>query len=95
MAVAEMKRKFKLGELLVSTGRATQDQVDAALKRSRESGAMLGETLVEMGVVKSFDLLKIVGQQLGLPTVELRPGLIESADGSGFLYLIMPIRLNV
>ena len=25
----------------------------------------------------------------------LRPGLIQSADGSGFLYLIMPIRLNV
>src|ERR671937_2682278 len=25
----------------------------------------------------------------------LRPGMIESADGSGFLYLIMPIRLNV
>jgi DNA polymerase-3 subunit beta len=25
----------------------------------------------------------------------LRPGLLESADGSGFTYLIMPIRLNV
>jgi DNA polymerase-3 subunit beta len=25
----------------------------------------------------------------------LRPGLIEAADGSGFIYLIMPIRLNV
>ena len=25
----------------------------------------------------------------------LRPGLLESADGTGFLYLIMPIRLNV
>jgi DNA polymerase III subunit beta len=25
----------------------------------------------------------------------LRPGLLEAADGSGFLYLIMPIRLNV
>jgi DNA polymerase-3 subunit beta len=25
----------------------------------------------------------------------LRPGLVESADSSGFLYLIMPIRLNV
>ena len=25
----------------------------------------------------------------------LRPGLIESGDGSGFLYLIMPISLNV
>ena len=25
----------------------------------------------------------------------LRPGLLESADGSGFQYLLMPIRLNV
>ena len=25
----------------------------------------------------------------------LRPGLVEAGDGSGFLYLIMPIRLNV
>ena len=25
----------------------------------------------------------------------LRPGLIEAGDGSGFQYLIMPIRLNV
>ena len=25
----------------------------------------------------------------------LRPGLIQAADGSGFVYLLMPIRLNV
>ena len=25
----------------------------------------------------------------------LRPGLLEAGDGSGFVYLIMPIRLNV
>ena len=25
----------------------------------------------------------------------LRPGLIQSADGTGFQYLLMPIRLNV
>jgi DNA polymerase-3 subunit beta len=24
----------------------------------------------------------------------VRPGLIESADGSGFVYLVMPIRLG-
>jgi DNA polymerase-3 subunit beta len=27
-------------------------------------------------------------------TSPLRPGLIESADGSGFVYLVMPIRLG-
>jgi type IV pilus assembly protein PilB len=73
----EVKRKFRLGELLVSTGRLTQEQVDSALKRSRDSGTMLGETLVDMGLVKNVELLKIVGNQLGLPSVELRPGLID------------------
>ncbi|HEY4329916.1 MAG TPA: ATPase, T2SS/T4P/T4SS family, partial [Phycisphaerae bacterium] len=73
----EIKRKFKLGELLVSSGKINQEQVDAALKRSRDSGTMLGETLVEMGLLKSVDLLKMVGSQLGLPSVELRLGLID------------------
>jgi type IV pilus assembly protein PilB len=75
--VAEIKRKFKLGELLVTTGKLSQEQVDSALKRSRDSGTMLGETLVDMGLVKATELLKIVGQQLGLPAVELRAGLID------------------
>src|SRR4051812_33912316 len=77
MAIAEMKRKFKLGELLVSTGRLKQEQIDGALKRAKDSGAMLGETLVDMGLIKSYELLKIVGGQLGLPAVELRVGLID------------------
>ena len=49
---AEIKRKFKLGELLVTSGKLTQEQIDAALKRSRDSGTMLGETLVDMGLLK-------------------------------------------
>src|ERR1700722_18608980 len=77
MAVAEMKRKFKLGELLVSSGKLTQAQVDSALKRARDAGGMLGETLVDMGLVKPLELLRIVGHQLGMPAVELRAGLID------------------
>src|SRR6188768_2111744 len=73
----EMKRKFKLGELLVTSGKLTQEQVDSALKRSRDAGSMLGETLVEMGLLKSVELLRIVGNQIGLPSVELRAGLID------------------
>ena len=79
MTVKDIKRKFKLGELLVN-GLARlhlQENVDAALKRSRDAGTMLGETLVEMGLLKAVELLKIVGNQVGLPSVELRPGLID------------------
>ncbi len=77
MAVAEAKRKYKLGELLVADGKLTQEQVDSALKRARDANAMLGETLVDMGLVKPLELLRIVGHQLGLPAVDLRPGLID------------------
>jgi type IV pilus assembly protein PilB len=75
--VPDLKRKFKLGELLLSAGRITQEQLDEALKRSKESGMMLGETLVEMKVLQSLELLRVVGKQIGLPAVELRPGLID------------------
>jgi type IV pilus assembly protein PilB len=75
--VPDLKRKFKLGELLLSSGRITQEQLDEALKRSKESGMMLGETLVDMKVLKPLELLRVVGKQIGLPAVELRPGLID------------------
>jgi type IV pilus assembly protein PilB len=75
--VPDLKRKFKLGELLLSSGRITQEQLDAALKQSKETGTMLGETLVEMGALKPLELLRVVGQQIGLPAVELRAGLID------------------
>ena len=41
-------------------------------------------------------LESLAGDDLLLKLISpLRPGLIESADDSGFIYLIMPIRLNV
>jgi DNA polymerase-3 subunit beta len=53
----------------------------------------------EIGFNPEFfrDGLESVGEgELILKLISpLRPGLVESADGSGFLYLIMPIRLNV
>ncbi len=74
----EVKRKFRLGELLVQEGRITEEQLQDALKRSKAGNTILGETLVEMGLVKASDLLRVVGQQIGLPSVDLRMGLIDS-----------------
>ena len=59
----ELKRQFKLGELLINSGRITQDQLEAGLKRSRDNGTMLGETFVEMNLIQPLELLRIVGQQ--------------------------------
>ena len=40
----EMKRKFKLGELLVSAGKISQEQLDSALKRSKDGTRINGDT---------------------------------------------------
>ena len=57
-----------------------------------------GEAL-EIGFNPEFlrdGLESVEGGDLVLKLISpLRPGLIEAGDGSGFLYLLMPIRLNV
>jgi DNA polymerase-3 subunit beta len=90
---APLRLAFAPGELTVSA--QTPDVGEA---RESLPVAFQGEPL-EIGFNPEF-------LRAGLEAVEegdvllklispLRPGLIESADGSGFLYLIMPIRLNV
>jgi DNA polymerase-3 subunit beta len=90
---APLRLSFTSGELTVSA--QTPDVGEA---RESLPVAFQGDPL-EIGFNPEF-------LRAGLEAVEegdvllklispLRPGLIEAADGSGFLYLIMPIRLNV
>lgn len=90
---APLRLAFDSGELTVS---AQTPDVGEALESLPV--AFQGEPL-EIGFNPEFlrDGLEAVEQSdLLLKLISpLRPGLIESADGDGFRYLIMPIRLNV
>jgi DNA polymerase-3 subunit beta len=90
---APLRLAFSSGELTVS---AQTPDVGEALEALPV--AFQGESL-EIGFNPEFlrDGLEAVEQgDLVLKLISpLRPGLIESADGDGFRYLIMPIRLNV
>jgi DNA polymerase III subunit beta len=90
---APLRLAFAPGELTVSA--QTPD-----IGEARESlpVAFQGEPL-EIGFNPEFlrDGLEAIeeGDVILKLISALRPGLLESGDGSGFLYLIMPIRLNV
>jgi len=56
-----------LGELLVKKGLVAQPAVDEALKESAGNGDMLGKILVNRGLVKEVDLLKVLAEQFNLP----------------------------
>jgi type IV pilus assembly protein PilB len=70
------KRK-KLGEILVQQGRVTPDQLNEILRLQRESGKPLGQILVDKEILSSEELTRILGEQLGIPHVWLRKGLID------------------
>jgi DNA polymerase III subunit beta len=90
---APLRLAFAPGELTVSA--QTPDVGEA---RESLPVAFQGEPL-EIGFNPEFlrDGLEAIeeGDVLLKLISPLRPGLIEAADGSGFQYLIMPIRLNV
>jgi DNA polymerase III subunit beta len=89
---APLRLAFAPGELTVSA--QTPDVGEAS---ESMPVAFQGEPL-EIGFNPEFlrDGLEAVEGDVMLKLISpLRPGLIQSADGSGFQYLIMPIRLNV
>ena len=71
------QRALPLGELLVRAGIVTPDELEAALSEQANKQLRLGETLVELGFVEEESLLPYLGQQLGVPTVRLREGLVD------------------
>jgi DNA polymerase-3 subunit beta len=90
---APLRLSFTPGELTVSA--QTPDVGEA---REAMPVAFQGDPL-EIGFNPEFlrdGLDAIEGGEVILKLISpLRPGLLEAGDGSGFLYLIMPIRLNV
>lgn len=55
--------KRRLGDIVVERGLITAEQLDEALAVQRESGAKLGEVLVELGFLTRVALAGVIGEQ--------------------------------
>src|SRR4051812_25439972 len=76
-AAAPAGRKMRIGEALVQEGYLTQEQLARALAEQKSSGRMLGEMLVEQGVVNGAQLVHLLARTMGVKGVQLRHGLID------------------
>ena len=70
-------RRRRLGEMLVRKGRLTPDALAGYLRRHKEEGRPLGQVLVEEGILTAEELTEELGEQLGIPHVWLRKGLVD------------------
>jgi type IV pilus assembly protein PilB len=73
------QQSLPLGEQLVKAGILTPSELEAALTQHAAKRVQLGEMLLELGFVQEDVLIRFLGQQLDVPAVRLRDGLIDPA----------------
>lgn len=67
------RKKKLLGELLVQKQIITQEQLEAALEKQKELGALLGQVLLELGYIdQESTLLPVLAEQQGMEYVYLK-----------------------
>src|SRR5262249_2398430 len=66
-----MRKKIRLGDLLVQNKVISEGQLQAALDEQKKSGRKLGKTLTDLGFMDEDRLLNFLSQQLQIPFVDL------------------------
>lgn len=66
------KRIDPLGQVLVSSGLITEDQLGQALKKHLETGQRLGQTLINMNLISSQDVGKMLEKKLKVSYFSLK-----------------------
>jgi len=62
----------RIGDVLLSRGLITQEQLDIALKEQEATGKRLGDLLVSRGWITSTDLVEVISERLGLPKITIK-----------------------
>ncbi len=66
-----------LGQRMIEAGLLKAEELETALAHQSVQGKRLGELVAELGLVDEARLLPLLGEQLGVPGVRLREGLID------------------
>ncbi len=69
--------KKKLGEILVEAGLVNKQQINEALRVQSETGERLGKVLVRLNLINEEALISFLGEQLGIPNVDLKDYLVD------------------
>jgi type IV pilus assembly protein PilB len=70
---------IRLGDLLISKELLTLEKVEEAIALQKKSGKRLGEIIVGKGWVSEDVFLTTLGEQLGIPHIVMRAGLVDQA----------------
>ncbi|WP_054199957.1 GspE/PulE family protein [Clostridium baratii] len=95
-----MKKKKRLGDLLVELGYITQKQVDEAIKIQKSTSKRLGRIFVEQGLITEESLMNLLELQLGIPRIDLESidvnmtAVTTISEGLAKKYNLIPVKFN-
>ncbi len=72
-------KRMKLGELLIMKGKLTADRLYECLQAQKTTGQNLGAILIKEKILTHEDLQQILSEQMGIPQVWVRKGLVDPA----------------
>lgn len=73
-----------LTSILVECGIVSEEQVSQGLSRQRETGGLIGETLVTLGFTSEESIGWALSKRLGIPYVDVLPETIDAAQVKRF-----------
>jgi len=98
--VDEPRDRDLLGRILVAQGLLNDAQVEQALAIQTQTHARLGEILVESRLLPERELMRVLGEQLGIKTVDLREARSEDEalalvpEAYAAEHLVLPLALD-
>jgi type IV pilus assembly protein PilB len=98
--VDEPQRGDLLGRVLVEQGLLTEAQVEQALAIQGQTHARIGEILLESKLVPERELMRVLGEQLDVKTVDLRQARSEEEalalvpEAYASQHLVLPLTLD-
>ena len=78
------KKPKQLGQILVEQGLITNEQLEEALEKHRNSSKSLGRVLIDLGLIKESHLVRALSEQVGLEFVDLTEYPVD-ASATGLL----------
>ncbi len=72
-------KRVRIGDLLISQGMITQQQLETALEEQKIRKTKLGETLIALGYVSQQGFADVLSKQLGIESVDLRKEGLQDA----------------
>jgi MSHA biogenesis protein MshE len=72
-----IKRRIRLGEVLVQHKAITEEQLAAALVEQRRSGRKLGRVLADLGLMSESSLHEFLAKHLQVPFVDLKQARVD------------------